>query len=206
MNYEIEDNKKWLNISKSSAFANILGKSADDKHALKSKFDMLQIMNGTNNLKYEELKEIVYFGAIGKLDDEVCRSEELNNHIKNMADKLIKNTKNYKHTSQLDEALFLFLMESEAYVKMLFDETANEVMRKAERERISKITKEDIEKMSLDEYKMEVAKYYMMFYTKSMNDKYLKRFIIWYGESLEEFYDDKTLPVEVAFLISMGFH
>lgn len=206
MNYEIEDNKKWLNISKSSAFANMLGKSADDKHALKSKFDMLQIMNGTNNLKYEELKEIVYFGAIGKLDDEVCRSEELNNHIKNMADKLIKNTKNYKHTSQLDEALFLFLMESEAYVKMLFDETANEVIRKAERERISKITKEDIEKMSLDEYKMEVAKYYMMFYTKSMNDKYLKRFIIWYGESLEEFYDDKTLPVEVAFLISMGFH
>lgn len=206
MNYEIEDNKKWLNISKSSAFANMLGKSADDKHALKSKFDMLQIMNGTNNLKYEELKEIVYFGAIGKLDDEVCRGEELNNHIKNMADKLIKNTKNYKHTSQLDEALFLFLMESEAYVKMLFDETANEVIRKAERERISKITKEDIEKMSLDEYKMEVAKYYMMFYTKSMNDKYLKRFIIWYGESLEEFYDDKTLPVEVAFLISMGFH
>ena len=206
MNYEIEDNKKWLNISKSSAFANMLGKSADDKHALKSKFDMLQIMNGTNNLKYEELKEIVYFGAIGKLDDEVCRSEELNNHIKNMADKLIKNTKNYKHTSQLDEALFLFLMESEAYVKMLFDETANEVIRKAERERISKITKEDIEKKSLDDYKMEVAKYYMMFYTKSMDDEYLKRFIIWYGESLEEFYDNKTLPVEVAFLISMGFH
>ena len=206
MNYEIEDNKKWLNISKSSAFANMLGKSADDKHALKSKFDMLQIMNGTNNLEYEELKEIVYFGAIGKLDDEVCRSEELNNHIKNMADKLIKNTKNYKHTSQLDEALYLFLMESEAYVKMLFDEAANEVMRKAEKERIGEITEEDIEKMSLDEYKMEVAKYYMMFYTKSMNDKYLKRFIIWYGESLEEFYDDKTLPVEVAFLISMGFH
>lgn len=48
-------------------------------------------------------------------------------------------------------------MESEAYVKMLFDETANEVIRKVEKERISKITKEDIEKMSLDEYKMEVA-------------------------------------------------
>ena len=204
MNYEIEDNKKWLNISKSSAFANMLGKSADDKHALKSKFDMLQIMNGTNNLKYEELKEIVYFGAIGKLDDEVCRSEELNNHIKNMADKLIKNTKNYKHTSQLDEALYLFLMET--YVKMLFDETANEVIRKAEKERISKTTKEDIEKMSLDEYKMEVAKYYMMFYTKSMDDEYLKRFIIWYGESLEEFYYDKTLPVGAAFFIAMGFH
>lgn len=202
----IEDNKKWLNIGASGAFANMLGKSADDKHVLKSKFDMLQIMNGTNNLKYEELKEIVYFGAIGKLDDEVCRSEELNNHIKNMADKLYKNTKNYKHTSQLDEALFLFLMESEAYVKMLFDEVANEVIRKAEKERIGEITEEDIEKMSLDEYKMEVAKYYMMFYTKSMDGEYLKRFIIWYGESLEEFYDDKTLPVEVAFLISMGFH
>ena len=145
----IEDNKKWLNIGASGAFANMLGKSADDKHVLKSKFDMLQIMNGTNNLKYEELKEIVYFGAIGKLDDEVCQSEELNNHIKNMADKLIKNTKNYKYTSQLDEALFLFLMESEAYVKMLFDEAANEVIRKAEKERISKITKEDIEKNEL---------------------------------------------------------
>lgn len=99
MNYEIEDNKKWLNIGASGAFANMLGKSADDEHTLKSKFDMLQIMNGTNNLKYEELKEIVYFGAIGKLDDEVCRSEELNNHIKNMANKLIKNPKNYKHAS-----------------------------------------------------------------------------------------------------------
>lgn len=202
----IEDNKKWLNIGASGAFANMLGKSADDKHVLKSKFDMLQIMNGTNNLKYEELKEIVYFGAIGKLDDEVCQSEELNNHIKNMADKLIKNTKNYKYTSQLDEALFLFLMESEAYVKMLFDEAANEVIRKAEKERISKITKEDREKMSLDEYKMEVAKYYMMFYTKSMDGEYLKRFIIWYGESLDEFYGDKTLPVGAAFLISMGFY
>ena len=40
---------------------------------------------------------------------------------------------------------------------MLFNETANEVIRKVEKERISKITKEDIEKMSLDEYKMEVA-------------------------------------------------
>ncbi|MDD7599739.1 MAG: hypothetical protein SPJ69_05815 [Campylobacter sp.] len=99
MNYEIEDNKKWLNTSKSSAFANMLGRSADDEHTLKSKFGMLQIMNGTNNLKYEELKEIVYFGATRKLDDEVCRSEELNNHIKNMADKLIKNPKNYKHAS-----------------------------------------------------------------------------------------------------------
>ena len=67
-------------------------------------------------------------------------------------------------------------------------------------------TKEDIEKMSLDEYKMEVAKYYMMFYTKSMDDEYLKRFIIWYGESLEEFYYDKTLPVGAAFFIAMGFH
>lgn len=89
---------------------------------------------------------------------------------------------------------------------MLFNETANEVIRKAEKERISKITKEDIEKMSLDEYKMEVAKYYMMFYTKSMDDEYLKRFIIWYCESLEEFYDNKTLPVGAAFFIAMGFH
>ena len=46
----------------------------------------------------------------------------------------------------------------------------------------------------------------MMFYTKSMDDEYLKRFIIWYGENLEEFYDNKTLPVKVAFLIAMGFH
>ena len=99
MNYETEDNKKWLNTSKSGAFANMLGRSTDDKHALKSKFDMLQIMNATNNLEYEELKEIVYFGATRKLDDEVCRSEELNNHIKNMANKLIKNPKNYKHAS-----------------------------------------------------------------------------------------------------------
>ena len=89
---------------------------------------------------------------------------------------------------------------------MLINETANEVIRKAEKERIGEITAEDIEKMSLDEYKMEVAEYYMMSYTKYMDDEYLKRFIIWYGESLEEFYDDKTLPVEVAFLISMGFH
>ena len=93
MNYETEDNKKWLNISKSNIFAKMLGRSTDDKHALKSKFDMLQIMNATNNLEYEELKEIVYFGAIRKLDDEVCRSEELSNHIKNMANKLIKNPK-----------------------------------------------------------------------------------------------------------------
>ena len=206
MNYEIEDNKKWLNISKSNTFANMLGRSTDDKHALKSKFDMLQIMNATNNLKYEELKEIVYFGAIGKLDDEVCRSEELNNHIKNMADKLIKNTKNYKHTSQLDEALYLFLMESEAYVKMLFDEAANEVMRKAEKERIGEITEEDIEKMSLDEYKMEVAEYYMMSYTKYMDDEYLKRFIKYYDQSLEEFYDNKIMPMIVALLIATGFH
>ena len=206
MNYEIEDNKKWLNISKSSAFANMLGKSADDKHALKSKFDMLQIMNGTNNLEYEELKEIVYFGAIGKLDDEVCRSEELNNHIKNMADKLIKNTKNYKHTSQLDEALYLFLTESEAYVKMLFDEATNEVIRKAEKERIGEIAEEDIEKMSLDEYKMEVAEYYMMSYTKYMDDEYLKRFIKYYDQSLEEFYDNKIMPMIVALLIATGFH
>ena len=140
-------------------FANMLGRSTDDEHTLKSKFDMLQIMNATNNLEYEELKEIVYFGATRKLDDEVCRSEELSNHIKNMANKLIKNPKNYKHTSQLDDALYLFLIQSKAYVKMLFDETANEVIRKVEKERISKITKEDIEKISLDEYKMEVAKY-----------------------------------------------
>ena len=206
MNYEIEDNKKWLNISKSSAFANMLVNSADDKHALKSKFDMLQIMNGTNNLKYEELKEIVYFGAIGKLDDEVCRSEELNNHIKNMADKLIKNTKNYKHTSQLDEALYLFLMESEAYVKMLFDEAANETIRNVEKKRIGEITEEDIEKMSLDEYKMEVAEYYMMSYTKYMDDEYLKRFIKYYDQSLEEFYDNKIMPMIVALLIATGFH
>ena len=206
MNYEIEDNKKWLNISKSSAFANMLGKSADDKHALKSKFDILQIMNGTNNLKYEELKEIVYFGAIGKLDDEVYRSEELNNHIKNMADKLIKNTKNYKHASQLDEALCLFLMESEAYVKMLFDETVNETIRKVEKKRIGEITEEDIEKMSLDEYKMEVAEYYMMSYTKYMDDEYLKRFIKYYDQSLEEFYDNKIMPMIVALLIATGFH
>ncbi|MDD7599738.1 MAG: hypothetical protein SPJ69_05810 [Campylobacter sp.] len=98
------------------------------------------------------------------------------------------------------------MIQSKAYVKMLFNETANEVIRKAEKERISKITKEDIEKMSLDEYKMEVAKYYMMFYTKSMDDEYLKRFIIWYCESLEEFYDNKTLPVGAAFFIAMGFH
>lgn len=206
MNYEIEDNKKWLNISKSSAFANMLGKSADDEHTLKSKFDMLQNMNGTNNLEYEELKEIVYFGAIGKLDDEVCRSEELNNHIKNMADKLIKNTKNYKHTSQLDEALFLFLMESEAYVKMLFDETANETIRKVEKKRIGEITEEDIEKMSLDEYKMEVAECYMMSYTKYMDDEYLKRFIKYYDQSLEEFHDDKIMPMIAALLIATGFH
>lgn len=44
-------------------------------------------------------------------------------------------------------------MESEAYVKMLFDETANEVIRKAEKERINKIAKDTI-KMSLGEYKM----------------------------------------------------
>ena len=46
----------------------------------------------------------------------------------------------------------------------------------------------------------------MMSYTKSMDDEYLKRFIIWYGESLEEFYYDKTLPVGAAFFIAMGFH
>lgn len=82
---------------------------------------------------------------------------------------------------------------------MLFDETANEVIRKTEKERINKIAKDTI-KMSLGEYKMEVEEYYMMNYTKCMDNEYLEQFLKYHSESLEEFYSNKVCLYEYVIM------
>ena len=154
-------NKKWLNIDFSGLFDGVdFANESPEIDELKNGFDILQIMSGTNNLIRNELRKIVYYSAIGVLDDDVCRSAELKNSIENLSNRLIENAPNFtadspdfEYENQLERALFIFLILNEKFVEMFFERVVENEKRKAETKRLLKITRKDVIKMSLEEYK-----------------------------------------------------
>lgn len=67
----------------------------------------------------------------------MCRSAKLKNSIESLANRFIENAPNYtadlpdfKYKNQLEEALFIFLIVNDKFIKMLFDSVVENEKRK----------------------------------------------------------------------------
>ena len=70
---------------------------------LKNNFDLLGVRTGKSRLKQDEIKKIIYYSAIGTLDDKNrCRSKELKKTIARLINRFVKDPKSFRKHNQLE--------------------------------------------------------------------------------------------------------
>lgn len=75
--------------------------SNKELNALKTGFDMLRARSGKSRFKQDKIKKIIYYSAIGALDDdERCRSKELKKMITSLKNRFVK--ADYSYNNQLE--------------------------------------------------------------------------------------------------------
>lgn len=89
---------------------------------LKNNFDLLGVRTGKSRLKQDEIKKIIYYSAIGTLDDKNrCRSKELKKTIARLINRFVKDLKSFRKHNQLEELTFMFLVISECFINTVLD-------------------------------------------------------------------------------------
>ena len=89
---------------------------------LKNNFDLLGVRTGKSRLKQDEIKKIIYYSAIGTLDDKNrCRSKELKKTIARLINRFVKDPESFRKHNQLEELTFMFLVISECFIKTVLD-------------------------------------------------------------------------------------
>lgn len=89
---------------------------------LKNNFDLLGVRTGKSRLKQDEIKKIIYYSAIGTLDDKNrCRSKELKKTIARLINRFVKDPKSFRMHNQLEELTFMFLVIRECFINTVLD-------------------------------------------------------------------------------------
>lgn len=87
---------------------------------LKTNFDLLGVRAGKSRLKSDEIKKVIYYSAIGTLDDKNrCRSKELKKMIVSLKNRFINEPGDLKYNNQLEKFLSFSLAVSKEFVRTI---------------------------------------------------------------------------------------